>query len=202
MQQLKQPDLNTVGRPHLCLQFVRTVFGVPAKYGYATEAWQKAKYKHTDTLPTVAVPVWFSWTGTVEGIRKNWGHVAVWVPARGILSDPLQGANGSIWLPSIQTLQEKIGGGAKYLGWSEDINDVRVAQGGDMIARGRAIRLLRLTRRGTSEAKIQALMKKDEDTWLDEVYNASWFKEQSVKLNSPTTVNKASVVEYINQNLK
>lgn len=70
------------------------------------------------------------------------------------------------------------------------------------IARGRAIRLLRLARRSTSEAKIQALMQKDEDTWLDEVYNAPWFKEQSTKLASPTTVNKETVLDYLTKNLK
>lgn len=56
----------------------------------------------------------------------------------------------------------------------------------NMIERGRAIRLLRLARRDTSEPKIQALMQKDEDMWLDEVYRAPWFKEQTDKINAPT----------------
>lgn len=56
----------------------------------------------------------------------------------------------------------------------------------EMITRGRAIRLLRLARRDTSEAKIQALMQKDEDVWLDEVYRAPWFKEQTDKMNTST----------------
>lgn len=70
------------------------------------------------------------------------------------------------------------------------------------IVRGRAIRLLRLARRGTTEAKIQALMEKDEDTWLDEVYNAPWFKEQTAKLAEPPTTNKQSALDYVNKNLK
>lgn len=55
----------------------------------------------------------------------------------------------------------------------------QVIEEDDVITRGRAIRLLRLTRRGTSEKKIQALMQKNEDVWLDEVYRADWFEQQT-----------------------
>lgn len=60
----------------------------------------------------------------------------------------------------------------------------QVIKGEDNMAieRGRAIRLLRLTRRGTSEKQIQALMQKNEDTWLDEVYDSAWFKQQTADM--------------------
>lgn len=62
----------------------------------------------------------------------------------------------------------------------------QVLKGEDMaISRGRAIRLLRLARRGTSEAQIAALMKNDEDKWLDDVYASAWFKAQTAKINAP-----------------
>ncbi len=67
----------------------------------------------------------------------------------------------------------------------------------ETINRGRAIRLLRLTRRGTSEKQIQALIGRNEDEWLDEVYKASWFKEQTAKLASSVANNTQALKDKI-----
>jgi len=130
--QIKSPDLSVVGQPLLCLVYSRQVFGVAAKYQYATLAWENAKFAHTDALPNVAVPVWFSWTGKVDGVSKNWGHVAVFVPGKGVYSTPLRAGTTNFVTSTVEQMATAIGG--RYLGWSEDINDVRVAQplGGSM----------------------------------------------------------------------
>ena len=58
---------------NLCLQFVRTCFGVAAKHPNAKKAWEATTRKHKTTNASsipAGVPVWFE-TGTV-----NW-HVAI-----------------------------------------------------------------------------------------------------------------------------
>lgn len=113
--QVKSPNLNTVGKAGYCLVYVRSVFGVASRYATAAIAWANAVYKHTDALPNVAVPVWFKW--------ETDGHVAVFVPGKGIYSTTAQGDKV---FPDVESLAKYIGG--TYLGWSEDINGVRVVQ--------------------------------------------------------------------------
>lgn len=119
MEQLKSPNLAVVGQPEECLVYVREVFGVGAKYPTATTGWNGTQYKHAGEQPPtdVSVPVWFSW-------QKD-GHVAVSVPGKGIYSTS---AKGDKVFPNIQALLSFMGGGVKYLGWSEDVDGVRVVQ--------------------------------------------------------------------------
>lgn len=115
--QLKQPNLNIVGQDGYCLVYVREVFGVPAKYNTASDAWHNAQYQHTGYPPTgIAVPIWFSW--------ETDGHVAVW--DNGTIYSTT--AHGDKTFSSIQELVDFIQEGIVYLGWSEDINAVRVVQ--------------------------------------------------------------------------
>lgn len=117
-QQLKATNLGVVGKGYYCLVYARNIFNVAAKYGTAALAHANAVYKHTDALPTdVSVPVWFSW--------KVDGHVAVNVPGQGVYSTT-SATTGHRVFPSIQAVAEYIGG--TYLGWSEDIDGVRIAQ--------------------------------------------------------------------------
>jgi len=67
----------------------------------------------------------------------------------------------------------------------------------EVINRGRAIRLLRLTRRGTSERQIKALIGRNEDEWLDEVYRASWFKEQTARLSNSAQALKDKIINFV-----
>lgn len=116
-EQLIQPNLKIVGTPELCLVYVREVFGVAALYPTAAAAWQNAQYKHTGTPPANAVPIWFSY-------NQPTGHVAVW--NNGTVYSTT--AQGDKTFTSIQALMNYIGEGIEYLGWSEDINNVRVVQ--------------------------------------------------------------------------
>lgn len=99
-----------------CLKYVRTCFGIPGKYGSAIIAWNNAKYRHgpSSAVP-VGVPVFF------RGGR--YGHVAISVgngkcrstdyPRRGVVSEV-----------AISTLAKNWN--YPYLGWTEDLNGVRV----------------------------------------------------------------------------
>lgn len=115
--QLKNPNLNVVGESDECLVYVREVFDVAAKYPTATAGWENAQYKFPGEQPPtdVAVPVWFSWEAD--------GHVAVSVPGKGFYS---VSAQGDKVFATLQELESYIG--CTYLGWSEDIDGVRVAE--------------------------------------------------------------------------
>ena len=103
----------------MCLRFVRTMFGVPAKYRTAAIAWGATKHRHT-SVPPAGVPVW--WTGG----RRGFGHVAVSAGDGFVISTdcPSRGRVGKVAIKAITQ-----GWGQTYRGWSEDINDVRVFQG-------------------------------------------------------------------------
>jgi hypothetical protein len=123
-RQLKVPNLSISGVSNLCLVYVRSVFGIAAKYAYAWLAWQNTTAKHQNRdLPDVCVALWFSYTATIDGIRRNWGHVAVWVPGKGIYSTTRTGVK---LFAGIADVERHIG--CSYVGWSEDINGVSVAE--------------------------------------------------------------------------
>jgi hypothetical protein len=129
MNIIRAANIDTQGVPYRCLGFATAVFSVPNKYEYATAAWKATEYGHSpsEPLPDVPVPVWFSWSGTIPGGGYgDWGHVAVWVPGRGVLSSPFSTNYKQQWFDTPQKLIAYLGSGT-YVGWSEDINDVRVA---------------------------------------------------------------------------
>jgi hypothetical protein len=128
MNALRPANANTQGVPYRCLDFATRVFNVPNKYDFAWQAWSNAQYRHptSESLPDVPVPVWFEWTGLVDNVRANWGHVAVWFPGKGVLSSPFSINQKQQWFDTPQKLITYLGSGS-YVGWSEDINGVRIA---------------------------------------------------------------------------
>jgi hypothetical protein len=131
-KQLVTPNPDTVDGAGWCLRFTQSVWGAPARYDSAWEAWNATEYKHgTDqALPDVAVILWFSHYGTYgePPTYGNWGHVVTYFPSRGFLSSPGKGY-GQEWFDSPGGVETKFN--AKYVGWSEDINGLRVAEIGD-----------------------------------------------------------------------
>jgi hypothetical protein len=128
-KQLVNPRLDTKDEVGYCLRFVQAVYGAKARYKSAWDAWEATKLKHGGEMPDVSVPVWFSHYGTYgeHGHQSygNWGHVVAYVPGRGFLSSPGSGY-GQKWLSSIKEIERFYN--AKYVGWSEDINGLRVAE--------------------------------------------------------------------------
>lgn len=125
------PDLNTQDYPGWCLRFTQTAWNAPVMYYCARDSWDASGFKHTDGLPSVAVPVYWSWVGTINGETRDWGHVAVLLPDGRVLSSPLywsQGYGQSI-VSSVDEVSRILG--ATYLGWTEDMNGLRVVDWAD-----------------------------------------------------------------------
>lgn len=130
-RQLIAPKLTTTDNSGWCLRFVGNDYNLKNRpHPDAWDAWTKAKKRHTDALPTdVAVPVFFTWTGTIDGVRKNWGDVAIHVPGRGVFGTPLSGAGKTNrWDSSVHARASAIGGSAQYVGWTEDLNGYQLVE--------------------------------------------------------------------------
>lgn len=131
MRQLISPNLDQKDSPGWCLRFTRNSFNkIASRWDYARQAWDNSPTKHTSALPgDVSVPVWFDWWGTIDGKYGNYGDVAIWVPGRGVFGTPLKKDGfGNRWDASVEARAVAIGGKAKYLGWTEDVNGVRVVE--------------------------------------------------------------------------
>jgi hypothetical protein len=115
--QIIQPNLSTVGNVGWCLQFVENAYGTDHIGATATDAWNATRHPHKGNPPTdVKVPVWYSyWEGGV-----NYGHVAINVPGKGVLSSPYAKDGTQQWFSSIEQCR-KVMGCKEYLGWSEDL---------------------------------------------------------------------------------
>jgi hypothetical protein len=119
-------NLNAEDYAGWCLRFTQRVFpGSPVTYyPTARSAWDASGFKHAE-MPdgSAIVPVSFSWVGTINGTRQDWGHIAAFVPGRGVLSSPGSGY-GQQWFGSIDECARYFG--ATYLGWTEDVGGFRV----------------------------------------------------------------------------
>jgi hypothetical protein len=105
----------TSGYRKLCLRYTRLVFRVGPKYPSAKSAWNHAQFKHPgDTNPPRGVPVFFS------GI---FGHVAPSLGGGTVRSTAWPSSNriGNVTIGALCARW-----GRTYLGWTEDLNGVRV----------------------------------------------------------------------------
>lgn len=127
--QLAGPNTSVQDQAGWCLRFTQAVFGAPARYYCAYDAWVATSLKHADrSLPEgVSVPVWYTWWGTINGEYRNWGHAcaAIWIPEEGrhkILSSPPSGY-GQAWFNDIDHMARAYN--LTYEGWSEDLNGLQ-----------------------------------------------------------------------------
>lgn len=129
--QIVKPNVEINENAGWCLQYARRAFGADAVETSAWAGWMSTEHPHEDrNWPSgVAVPVWFDWTGDVGSGRFRYGHVAVRTADGKIWSSPLSGY-GRAWFNSVDDLVRAFGGGMRYVGWSEDISDVRVVKKG------------------------------------------------------------------------
>lgn len=114
--------------PNMCLANVCAGFSIPNKYDSAWEAWEHT-VQHTDPVPSdLDVPVFFSYTATIDGVNQNWGHIGVRLASGQFWSD------GNIY----QSIDEyMVNHWPKYVGWGESINDVQIIKEGDDMFKGR-----------------------------------------------------------------
>lgn len=110
--------VGTKGYGGLCLKFTRLAYPAGSKYGHARLAWQRSKHRHatssTAQMP-VGVPIWLDRPGS------TYGHVAVYVGGGQMVTT--RSSTNRIHLDSVALWKSW---GWRVLGWSEDINGVRV----------------------------------------------------------------------------
>lgn len=127
---LVPPRLWVTARPGWCLQYAQSVFNAPVMHETAWIAWQNQQFRHgpSEPLPDVPVLLWFSHWATYNGVYMNWGHVAVLVPGDAIYSSPSTPLGSPPSFERYGTIQEvEQRFSSTYVGWSEDINTLRVA---------------------------------------------------------------------------
>lgn len=120
MTQLITPNPDIACRPGYCLEYVRQTFGLPIRYGSATEAWNNSPSQHQDwNFPAgLWVPVYFA-----IDVEPN-GHIALLAPDGSVFSSSDLGTIPHHH-PSIADLIAYYAYWGKmqltYLGWSEDV---------------------------------------------------------------------------------
>lgn len=137
-QTLVAPNLRIEDGAGWCLRYARRVFGAPGGPRSAWHGWKQARYRHGPEEPIpggVAVLLWFEHWGAYDdglgpydglpvGAVGNWGHVAVHVSGDAIYTSPGSGYGFERWA-TIGQIEARFR--SKYVGWSEDINGLRVA---------------------------------------------------------------------------
>lgn len=126
MEQVVPFDQSKAGAvKYMCLNNVRLGYGIPNKYATATQAWEHTQQHPDRNVPSgVDVPLYYSYTTTIDGVTANYGHINVRL------------ANGKVWSDGVAYasldayLQYHL---PKYLGWGESVNDVRVIKEGDTV---------------------------------------------------------------------
>lgn len=98
-----------------CLKFVRIMLGVGPQYNSAIDAWNGAKYKHVTGTPPKGVPVFWR--------TSSFGHIAL-SDGNGFCYSTDIRRTGKVDRVAITEIHQRWG--ATYLGWSEDLNGVRV----------------------------------------------------------------------------
>lgn len=129
--QLINPNPNIPCKPGWCLQYVRETFGIkPGVYPSATAGWANAQYKHRDqNFPDAWVPLWFFMKD------EPLGHVVLRAPDGSIYStsDLSTIPHHHPSLADLMGYYAYYGLPLTYLGWSEDIETVRVVDAGTSI---------------------------------------------------------------------
>lgn len=121
-KQIIKPDLSTKGYIGNCLNYARRMFNQPAKYPTAWSNWEAINQHKDRNLPKdVSILMWYSY---FMG-KENYGHVTVNVPGKGIYSSPWKQGQDFAVLKSIEEVERIYH--CKYVGWSEYVEDTRVA---------------------------------------------------------------------------
>lgn len=112
--------------PNLCLDNVRKGYGIPNKYASAWEAWEHTQQHPDRNIPDgLDVPLYYSYTATLDGVTQNYGHINVRL------------ANGMVWSDgNIYTSIDSYLAfhSPKFVGWGESVNDVMIIEGETMTA--------------------------------------------------------------------
>jgi hypothetical protein len=112
--QMKHP---TPGWKGQCLRFCRTMYGIPMKHTSAINAWIGASFRHTTGVPPRGSFVFWK--------IGEFGHIAISDGNGYCISTDINGA-GTVARVLITKIRTRWG--ATYLGWTEDVNGVRLTE--------------------------------------------------------------------------
>ncbi len=112
----------------MCLRNVRMGYDIPPKYDDAWTAWLNTEQHRDRNFPNLYTPIYFSYTATIDGIKKNYGHIGVRYPDGRFWSD------GKVFA-SVEAYENAHA--PVFVGWGESVNGVKVikVQGDDMITK-------------------------------------------------------------------
>jgi putative peptidoglycan binding protein len=111
----RQHDNGSSGWAGMCLKFARTAAGAPGGTRNAKAAWSKARFRHKRGTPPAGSFVF--WGGGTHG------HVAVSIGGGHIWSTDIR-RRGRVDRVTISFLTSRWN--MPYLGWTEDVNGVRI----------------------------------------------------------------------------
>lgn len=115
-------SVSRAGYGGYCLQFTRNAWDVPSYYSSARDAWNGAKHKHpTSSTSGVAygAPLF------MDKSTSTYGHVAVYVGDGKMATTDSQKT-----YTYITPVQNWLNAGYHLLGWTEDLNGVKLPIGG------------------------------------------------------------------------
>lgn len=102
----------------MCLQWSRMAYNVPARYGHARLAWTSARHRHVTSgwggIP-LGAPIF------MDRSSSRWGHVAIFVGG-----GQMGTTDSSRSTTHVTNIQNWVNAGWRFLGWTEDLNGVRV----------------------------------------------------------------------------
>lgn len=177
-------------KPYYCLQNVRLGYETAPLYDDAWTAWKNTQQHKNRTIPKgVDVPLYYSYTATIGGVRKNYGHINVRL------------ANGTIWndgkiFPNLKSF-EQAWSNVHYVGWGESVNKMRVIKKEDDMFQGKTAKqwfsvALRYDKRIKALTAENKKLKKDLATQTS--YKLTWRK----RYENATTSVKALKDKIIN----
>lgn len=104
----------------MCLANVRKGYSIAAKYDDAWTAWLNTQQHRDRNYPAgVYSPIYFSYTTTIDGVRKNYGHIGVRYPDGRLWTD------GRVYASVEEYERQKA---PVFVGWGESVNGVRVIE--------------------------------------------------------------------------
>jgi len=188
MKQVRAFDSSKGGsKPYYCLQNVRLGFSIPPHYDDAWTAWQNTEQHKNRTIPTgVDVPLYYSFTATIGGVRKNWGHINVRYRDGRVWND-------GKWFSSLSAF-EKAYTNVSYVGWGESVNKVKVIEENSMVTKKDVVDYFTVwLKRSPTASQITHYTKHHWRTLVDDVlgnYRKTRDKEVATLKSQNTTLSK------------
>jgi hypothetical protein len=198
-RQLIIPNPNISCRPGWCLEYVRRTYNQKATYTTAISNWNSSPSKHRDkNFPNCDIPIWFS----LENDPR--GHVALRMRDGSVYSASSSTSTIPVHHSSIDTLIKYYAKSnpLTYVGWTEDIENVKVIEEvQDMVTRD----LISLLYRGILGREIDeagfANVGLPVDVVVTRLIQSPEFAQREAKLNTKPTVTKVDVINYISSHL-